>query len=129
MSGWQLYHIAKKYICNGVIDLASDRFQMSLYRDGSNATDLSLVTISDISAGVSTMSMTGTGLVAISGGVRFVADNVTWNTSGGAIDFRFATIANDDGVLLAVTELSARHCDQGHNLTIGVGPAGVFELR
>jgi hypothetical protein len=70
-----VYSAAKKFICSGVIDLDSDSFRLALYSSASNAANMTLSVISQV-----TNEVVGIGYVAAGQPLA----NVTWTQGSSA---------------------------------------------
>jgi hypothetical protein len=78
---WTFYNLAKRHLMDGLIDLDTDTFKMSLYTSASNAATLTLSVVSAV-----------TGQVAEAFGYSSSGKplaGVTWQTGASATEFRF----------------------------------------
>ena len=137
---WRVYDEAKKYICNGGIDLDTAAIRMKIVK-GTDAATVSNHTRSSFSLS------TGTGLV-FSGGtalrtpaavsVRMSAGSVmvfdftavVFTASGSLTSLQYAVIGVSAGVAIAWCKLSATAfaLTAGNSLTITPAAAGVFTI-
>jgi hypothetical protein len=95
--GWQFYNSAKQSLCDGTFDLDNDAFRMSLYTSKSNAATLTLSTIDEVTAEVTTGGYTPKPMVtrwladiADPAKMNFEADDVL--ATGDMLDVRYAAI-------------------------------------
>jgi hypothetical protein len=146
---WTFYNAAKKNLMNGLIDLDTDTWKMSLYTSASNAAT-AVATVSVMSSltnqvaeafGYSSSGKALTGVTWATGAsaseMRFDCTAVVWTATGGSISaVKFAVIwkqgaAATDRKLLCFSQLSTAQFSvtSGNTLTITPSANGIFELN
>ena len=91
-SNWAIYHSAKCHLADGSIDLGVDTLMISLFTSDSNAADLMLSTIVDITHEVQGGGYTPQPVITTWGQdasaheMRLAANAVTWLATGGDIN-------------------------------------------
>lgn len=139
-SKWQVYNEAKKYICNGTVDLDVGTIRMKIVK-GTDAAVVSNYTRSSFASSVGT-GLTFSGATTVrtppnvsvrmsSGSVMvFDFDAVVFTASGSLTSLQYAVIGVSAGVAIAWCKLStaAFALTAGNSLTITPAAAGVFTL-
>ena len=82
---WLVYNSARRHLMDGSIDLDNDTFSISLYQNGSNASDITMQVIGDLTSEVANAN-------GYTGGGQTLG-NVTWNTGDTPAEMRWD--AND----------------------------------
>lgn len=141
---WLIYYSAKRHLMDGQIDLDSNAFWLSLFASGSNASDLTRVNIIELTnevAPVHGYTAGGKQLQNVTWDVadsademRFTADTVTWQASGGDIASIGYTVlrAMPSGLLVAVAQLDEGGpftVPNGNPLEVAFTNEGIFELK
>ena len=140
---WQFYSAAKRFLCNGTIDLDTDSFRLALYTSASNAATISLSTIGSVnnevaegngysSSGKPLVSTWGAG--ASAGAMRFAAAPLVWRATGGDIvGVKFGVLFKEGASaaarkLLCFTQCSASQFSVPAGLAYTITPGGLFDV-
>jgi hypothetical protein len=141
---WLVYNTAKQELMSAKINLAADQFYYSLFLSASNASDLTLINYSQVTAEVADgfgYTTGGQKLQNVTWDVgdspdewRFSADTATWNASGGDIvGIQYVVLRSfTSGLLLAVAsvdEVGPINVPNGNPFVIAPGAEGIFELN
>jgi len=145
---WTFYHLAKKHLMDGSIDLDTDTFRMGLYTSASNALSAANLSVVGSVTGEVTegfgYSSSGKALTGVTWGtgasaseMRFDSTAVVWSASGGNIaNVKYAVISKVGASagarkLLCYSQLSSSQftVTSGNTLTVTPSANGIFELN
>ena len=142
---WLVYNSFRRHSMDGSIDLDDDTFFISLYTDASNAADMTLQVIGEVTNEVADgngYTSGGQQLANVTWDVgsylaemRFSADSTQWNASGGDIaSIRYAVIWRKgatpaDDILMLNADLGSITAADGNPFVVGPNIGGIFELN
>jgi hypothetical protein len=144
---WTFYNASKKHLMDGLIDLDSDTFQMSLYTSASNAATATLSTFAGVTneiAGGHGYTTSGKAITGVTWGtgasaseMRFNSAAIVWTATGGDIqNIKYAVLwkiaaSATARKLLCYSQLSTAQftVTSGNTLTITPSANGYFELN
>jgi len=145
---WTVYNSAKRLLGEAAIDLSNDLFAMALFTHESNASDLTMVILSELNGEVANghgytqggqqMSNIIWDVADTPDEMRFTCDALTWNASGGDIvDVQYAVIFRKSGgaptdyllCFAALDENGPFTVPNGDPLFVGINVGGIFELK
>lgn len=137
-----MYNRARKYLCDGTLDVDGAAWRIALFTSASNANSSALSAKAEVTNEVpegfgyssSGKALTGVAWVvgASAGEMKMIADPIAWSANAGDIvGAKFAVIFDPaTGKLLCRSQLSAGQftTTSGNRLTITPAATGIFKL-